>query len=70
MINFGQMLRGKAKKSGEAARTLMKSFDRPASKPNFARILKGADSPMVDRAIKGLATNCAYVTRLQGTKLF
>jgi hypothetical protein len=69
MINLGQVLRGKSKKAGETAHTAMTCFDRPQFK-GFAHILKGNGSPMVDRATKGLATNSAIATRLQGTKLW
>jgi hypothetical protein len=68
-INLTRFFKGEGQKDTMTATTAATAFDRPTFK-GFAYVLK-SNSPMVpDRAARGVATNSAIATRLQGTKLW
>lgn len=68
-INLTRFFKGDGKKSMMTATKAATVFDRQTFK-GFGYVLK-SDSPMAtDRAARGIATNSAIATRLQGTKLW
>lgn len=65
-INLSRYFKGESKKPVTKAAT---ALDRPTFK-GFRQILKSDSSMLTDRAVRGAATNSAFATRLQGTKLW